>query len=299
MDYIQQYIQHLQLNRNLAPATLEAYRRDLEQFCSFAAEQCEILGKAAAITSLDKPLLRDYLTYLAVNRYSRASMSRILAAIRGFSKFLVRTGVLDDDFARGIKTPKQLKKLPAIMTVDEVDALLETEVSTNSVLALRNRAMFEVLYGTGIRVAELVNLDVDDIDFHHCFIRVFGKGRKERIVPCHAGALAHVQRYLSRRHELIKSREETALFVNSQGTRLTTRGVQYILKRMVEEAGIPKPISPHTFRHSFATHLLDGGADLRSVQEMLGHANLSATQLYTRVSRSRLKSVYNRAHPRA
>ncbi|HHT72453.1 MAG TPA: tyrosine recombinase XerC [Firmicutes bacterium] len=299
MEYIQEYIQHLELNRNLAPATLEAYTRDLEQFWAFAAEQCQILEKPAKVTSLDKHLLRDYLTYLTVNRYSRTSIARILAAIRGFSKYLARTAVIPTDFARGIKTPRQGKRLPAVMTVDEVDTLLEAEVSENPVLALRNRAMFEVLYATGIRVAELVNLDIHDVDFTNSFIRVFGKGRKERIVPCHEAALAHVERYLRHRPELVKSREETALFLNSQGTRLTTRGVQYILDRLVEKAGIPKDISPHTFRHSFATHLLDGGADLRSVQEMLGHANLSATQLYTRVSQSRLKSVYNRAHPRA
>ena len=299
MNHIHEYIQHLELNRNLSPATLEAYRRDLEQFWQFAAEQCEILERPVEVASLDKHLLRDYLTYLAVHRYSRTSIARILAAIGGFSKFLVRTGVLPRDFARGIRTPRQAKKLPAVMTVDEVDTLLEAETGESSVLHLRNRAMFELLYGTGIRVAELVGLDLDDVDFYHRFIRVFGKGRKERIVPCNAIALTHLENYLNRRHELVTSNSEQAVFVNARGNRLTTRGVQYILERLAEKAGLSKKISPHTFRHSFATHLLDGGADLRSVQEMLGHANLSATQVYTRVSRSRLKSVYNRAHPRA
>jgi len=299
MDYIAEYLRHLELDVNLSPATLDAYRRDLEQFWRFVTEQCELLGRPLQAASIDKHLLRDYLTYLNMNGYSRASIARILASIRGFSKFLVRTGILSADFARGIKTPRQAKKLPPVMSVDEVDTLLETETNEDPVLALRNRAMFELLYATGVRVAELVNLDVDDVDFQHGFVRVFGKGRKERIVPCHAAALRHVERYLARRQELTGLGRERALFVNARGTRLSTRGVQFILEQMAEKAGLPKDISPHTFRHSFATHLLDGGADLRSVQEMLGHSNLSATQIYTRISRSRLKSVYNRAHPRA
>lgn len=299
MDYIDLYIRHLDLNRNLSPATLEAYERDLQTFWRFALEQFDLLGKPGSPDSVDKQLVRDYLTYLTVHNYSRKSIARMLAALRGFSKFLVRNGIIREDFSRGIRTPRQEKKLPEVMTVDEVNTLLDSGKRDNPILEMRDRAIFEILYGTGMRVSELVGLDLQDVDFDHQFIRVFGKGRKERIVPCNTAALEHLRRYLPGRAQLAKSSAEPALFLNARGTRLTTRGVQFILDKQAQQADLPKEISPHTFRHSFATHLLEGGADLRSVQEMLGHSNLSATQIYTRVSRSRLKSVYNQAHPRA
>ncbi|NLM40618.1 MAG: tyrosine recombinase XerC [Firmicutes bacterium] len=299
MDLISEYLEHLELNRNLAPKTIEAYSRDLQQFWSFFVEQCELLGKGPSPDVLDKQLVRDYLTYLTVHEYSRRSIARIMASLRGFSKYLVRTGRISADFTRGIKSPRLEKTLPTVMSVDDVDKLIASAERENPVLEKRDQAIFEILYATGIRVSELVGLDVDDVDFAHSFIRVLGKGRKERLVPCSEPALESLKSYLSERPKLAKSSSEPALFLNARGTRLTTRGVQYVLEKQAEKAGIPKDISPHTFRHSFATHLLEGGADLRSVQEMLGHANLSATQIYTRVSRQRLKSIYNQAHPRA
>lgn len=299
MDLIREYLDYLELNRNLASATIEAYGRDLRQFWDFFTEQCELLDKQPNPDALDKQLVRDYLTYLTVHDYSRRSVARILASLRGFSKYLVRTGRIANDFTRGIKSPRQEKKLPTVMTVDEVDKLLASAEREDPILEKRDLAIFEMLYATGIRVSELVGLDVDDVDFNHNFIRVLGKGRKERLVPCSENALECLREYLLERPKLAKSSTEPALFLNARGTRLSTRGVQYILEKQAEKAGIPKDISPHTFRHSFATHLLEGGADLRSVQEMLGHSNLSATQIYTRVSRQRLKSVYNKAHPRA
>lgn len=300
MQEIQDYLQYLGTHRNLSPKTIESYERDLTQFWEFAQEQLEILERPQTAASIDKYLVRDYLAYLTIEGYARSSIARILSAVRGFSRYLYKREVISVDFGISVHAPRQESRLPDVMTIDEIEQFLSHNVpGSTPALQGRNRAIFEVLYATGIRVSELVGLDLDDVDLSNQFIRVMGKGQKERIVPIGEYALTSVETYCSQYRQELTEPWETALFVNSRGHRLTTRGVQYILDTYAEHLHIHKNISPHTFRHSFATHLLDNGADLRSVQELLGHASLSTTQIYTRISKGHLKSVYNKAHPRA
>lgn len=297
---LQQYLVYLRVQRNLSPATLDAYERDLTQFLEFVWTQLELLGRPQSLQEVDKYLVREYLTFLNREGYSRSSVARHLASIRGFSRFLYAQGILAHDFARRIATPKQAKTIPEVLTMEEIKLFLDGQMPGRTPeLQARNKAIFEVLYASGIRLSELVGLDLDDVDFSHRFLRVLGKGSKERIVPLGEYALASVQSYCNLRPSLLKGKKNPALFLNARGGRITPRGVQYILEECMKELQIHKSISPHTFRHTFATHLLDNGADLRSIQELLGHSSLSTTQVYTKVTRGHLKSVYNRAHPRA
>lgn len=295
------YLEYLRVGRNLSPATLLAYERDLGDFLDFVRQQLELLGKEQCLSAIDKYLVRDYLAYLTREAYARSTIARRLASIRGFSQFLFREGTIGSDFAITLKTPKQQKAIPEVMSMDEIARFLDTYMPGKSqALQSRNQAMFEILYGTGIRVAELVGLDVSDLDVENRYIRVMGKGSKERIIPLGDYALERVGVYLRKhRLELLQGKKEDALFLNARGTRITTRGVQYVLDECSLYLEIHKNISPHVFRHTFATHLLDNGADLRSIQELLGHASLSTTQVYTKVTMGHLKSVYNKSHPRA
>ena len=301
MDELELYLDHLRIGRNLSPATLLAYRRDLSHFLRFAIEQLDLLGKPQNLTSVDKYLVREYLSYLTREGYARSTLARRLASIRGFSRFLFTEGLVKQDFAISLKTPRQKSAIPVVMSMEEIASYLQGNMPGKSqALQGRNRAMFELLYATGIRVAELVGLDVQDIDARNQYIRVMGKGRKERIVPVGDYALAQLGTYLqSHRLDLLQAKKEDALFLNARGQRLTTRGVQYVLDQCSIHLEIHKDISPHVFRHTFATHLLDNGADLRSIQELLGHSSLKTTQVYTKVTMGHLKSVYNQAHPRA
>lgn len=298
---LKKFLEYLRVQRNLSPATLEAYERDLTHFLTFVYEQLDLLGKGKHLQEVDKYLVRDYLAYLTRRGYARSSLARRLASIRGFSKFLFVEGIVEQDFARKVATPKQAKTIPEVLTMDEIHRFLEGNMPGGTrALQARNKAIFEVLYSTGIRLSELVGLDMDDFDNSSRYLRVLGKGSKERIVPLGEYALEALHNYCeNHRLDLLNGKLEKALFLNSRGFRLTPRGVQYILDEMAALLEIEKSISPHTFRHTFATHLLDNGADLRSIQELLGHSNLSTTQIYTKVTTGHLKSVYNRAHPRA
>ncbi len=295
------YLDHLKIGRNLSPATLAAYEGDLGDFLAFVYAQLDYLGKPQNLSFVDKYLVREYLAYLTRKGYARSTIGRKLASIRGFSRFLFTEGLVDQDFAFSLKTPKQKKTIPEVMSMEEIALYLDGNMPGKSpALQGRNSAMFELLYASGIRVAELVGLDVQDIDARNQYIRVMGKGSKERVVPFGEHALARLDSYLDcHRLQLLQGKEERALFLNARGSRLTTRGVQYVLDECSRHLQIHKDISPHVFRHTFATHLLDNGADLRAIQELLGHASLSTTQVYTKVTMGHLKSVYNRAHPRA
>jgi len=301
VEELRTYLDFLRIERNLSPATILAYERDLKDFLAFALEQLDLLGKAQSLVAVDKYLVREYLSYLTRQGCTRSTLARRLASIRGFSRFLFREGVVPTDFAISLKTPKQKKTIPEVMTMDEITRYLQESMPGKSpALQGRNRAMFELLYATGIRVAELVGLNVQDIDARNQYVRVMGKGRKERIVPVGEYALASLQTYLTEhRPDLLGERQENALFLNARGHRITSRGVQYVLEECTKYLQIHKNISPHVFRHTFATHLLDNGADLRAIQELLGHSSLSTTQVYTKVTMGHLRSVYNQAHPRA
>ena len=301
VEELKEYLDYLRVQRNLSPATVDAYERDLTHFLHFVWEQLDLLDRPQALAEVDKYLVRDYLAFLSREGYARSSVARRLASIRGFSRYLYAQGHIAKDFALPVGTPKQPKTVPETMTMDEIRCFLEGNMpGSNEALRARNKAIFELLYATGIRLSELVGLNVDDVDTTHHYVRVLGKGRKERIVPLGEYALASVHNYcLNYRGQLLKGQDNPALFLNAAGSRITPRGVQYILEECCRLLAVHKKITPHTFRHTFATHLLDNGADLRSIQELLGHSSLSTTQVYTKVTRSHLKTVYNRAHPRA
>jgi integrase/recombinase XerD len=240
-----------------------------------------------------------YLTNLQSKGRAVSTISRNLAAIKSFYQYLVRERYLDKDPAANLESPKLEKKLPKILSIAEVEELLK-QPNGSMPAGMRDKAMLELLYATGIRVSELISLNISDVNLDMGYIKCYGKGAKERIVPLGSIAVKCVQEYIHKgRTKLVRTYEEPALFVNHHGNRLTRQGFWKIIKKYAQEANIKEDITPHTLRHSFAAHLLENGADLRSVQEMLGHADISTTQIYTHVTKNHLKEVYDKAHPRA
>lgn len=289
--WIERFEEHLQLERNLSPHTLAAYGRDLREFQAFLRAQKP--GQGELLGQIDQILLRRYLALLH-KKNSKTSIARKLAALRTFFRYLLREGVLDTNPGELVGTPRREKSLPKTLSVDEAFALMEGG-KEDHLLALRDRAIVETLYSCGLRVSELTGLDVRGLDLEQGLVRVSGKGRKERIVPVGSKACQALRDYLAARGNPAL---EAPLFLNHRGGRLTPRSVERNLKRQLREGGVTKNATPHSLRHSFATHLLDGGADLRAIQELLGHASLSTTQKYTQVSVDQLLAVYDRAHPR-
>ncbi|EKP93856.1 site-specific tyrosine recombinase XerD [Thermaerobacter subterraneus] len=286
------YLEILRVERGLAAHTLAAYRRDLADFAAFAAaRQVEPAG-------VTRPLILAYLHQLERAGRSRATAARRLAALRGFFRYLASEGKVEHDPAEGMATPRGGRPLPRVLAVDEVERVLELPQPA-SPAGLRDRAVLELLYATGLRVSELVGLDLDDLLLDHGLLRCRGKGGKERVVPVAAPAVEATRQYLARgRPALARRPGQRALFLNQRGGRLSRQWVWHLLRRAARRAGVPRAVSPHTLRHSFATHLLAGGADLRAVQELLGHADISTTQIYTHLTRHHLLEAYLRAHPR-
>ena len=290
-----EFLQHLEVARAASPHTLRAYAGDLRQLAAF------LDGQGVGLLQVTHLHLRGFLS-LQVDTHQASSRARRLAAIKAFYRFLVRRKHLAQSPARRVKTPKLPQRLPRAVPVDEAFALVEAP-GHEGLLRLRDRAMLEVLYGGGLRVSELCGLSLDDLDLGGATVRVLGKGRKERLVPLNPQAVDALRAWLARRGELLaqeaKKQDPAAVFLNARGGRLTTRSVARHLDRYVLALGLPRKLSPHALRHSFATHLLAGGADVRVIQELLGHASLSTTQRYTAVSFEQLQAVYDRAHPRA
>lgn len=290
---IDEFIDYLGSEKGLAVNTLESYGRDLKQYQDY------LRSDGASIQAVSRAKVIDYLLYLQKQGKATATIARRLAALRAFYQFLVREKRLDHDPTADLESPKLERRLPSVLTVKEVETLLK-QPSPNDPAGLRDRAMLELLYATGIRVSELISLDVSNVDLAMQFLRCTGKGSKERIIPVGSIATKAVREYITLgRPKLVPDQNESALFVNHHGKRLTRQGFWKIVKKYAAKARINKDITPHTLRHSFATHLLENGADLRSVQEMLGHADISTTQVYTHLTKGRLKEVYSRAHPRA
>ena len=292
---VDDFLRHLEIARAVSPHTLRAYAQDLKAFHGYL----DPLGIAPEkATHLH---IRGFLGVQSVT-LAPASRARRLAGLKAFFKFLTRRKVIEANPARRVKTPKLPQRLPRAVPVDEAFALMDAP-DDEKVLGLRDIAMLEVLYGGGLRVSELCGLDLQDLDLRSRTARVLGKGNKERICPLHEGAIAAVAAWLERRGELLvkpaKKQDPKALFLNFRGGRLTTRSVERHLDKYVTQLGLNRKMSPHSLRHSFATHLLAGGADIRSIQELLGHASLSTTQRYTAVSFEQLQSVYDKSHPRA
>lgn len=292
---IARFCRHLEVERNLSPHTLRAYRQDLEEFHRLLREDLggEDGTTHVAVERIDTLLLRRYLARLH-KRNGKTTIGRKLSAVRSFFRYLVRQGELEVNPAETMATPKRDHYLPKVLTVDEVFALIKA-ADGGEPLTLRDRAILELFYSSGLRVGELAALDVGHLDLREGLVRVRGKGDKERIVPVGRPACRALGRYLAERGA---PEHEQPLFLNYRGGRLSSRSIERNLKKWLLRAGIIKDASPHALRHSFATHLLDGGADLRAIQELLGHASLSTTQKYTQVSLDRLMEVYDQAHPR-
>jgi integrase/recombinase XerC len=291
VDQISDFCSFLETERNVSSNTLAAYRSDLTQLAAFVFHE---KGENASAAEVDHLLLRRYLALLGKSA-KKSSIGRKLAAIRTFFRFLLRRGIIAKNPAELIATPKKEQRLPFHLNIDQATTLVEAPPD-NGKYALRDRAVLELLYSSGLRVSELTGLDIGDLDLAGGMVRVMGKGGKERIVPVGSRAIQAVHEYLSRRGELAGS---GPLFLNTRGTRLNRRSVTRIVDDHVLAIAAFKHISPHVLRHTFATHMLEGGADLRAIQELLGHASLSTTQKYTHVSIDRLMEVYDRAHPKA
>ncbi len=289
---IAEFDRHLAVERNLSAHTRRAYAQDLEAFCRFLEAEPGFSPPLSA-EQVDIHALRRYLARLH-RSHRRSSIARKLSALRSFFAYLVAQGRLKSSPGELIGTPRQESYLPKTLTVDEVFALIDGQGGAGE-LILRDRAFLEMLYSCGLRVGELTSLDLDSIDWQQGLVRVLGKGSKERLVPIGRPALTALEDYLAVRNGVP---EQSALFLNYRGGRLSARSVERKFKQLLLKAGLIKDASPHSLRHSFATHLLDGGADLRAIQELLGHVSLSTTQKYTRVSVDHLMEVYDRAHPK-
>ena len=303
-NLISAFIEALAVEKGYSQNTCRSYRNDLDGFHDYLSQkQIPAKGRKRPadpikFDQLDAIAIRGYLGWLHRTN-KKTTIARKLSAVRSFFKFLVKRGIIDDNPAETILTPKQEKSIPEYLPIDEMFRLLDS-IQTGSILDLRNRAIFETLYSCGIRVSEVVGLNVYDIDFAESTIRVLGKGNKERIVPIGHKALSAIRGYREMVHEAwgITTNHNGPVFLNKNKGRLTARSVGRILDSLAKSCGLLKPVSPHTMRHTFATHMLDAGADLRIVQELLGHKSLSTTQKYTHVSIDRLMETYDRAHPR-
>ncbi|MGW8287003.1 MAG: tyrosine recombinase XerC [Desulfobulbales bacterium] len=296
-DYIKRFITWLKDEKGYSPHTVSNYLRDLNQF----AEQA---GREIAIDAIDTPIIRSYIYSLNIRNKS-SSVARKLSALRTFFRFLEHENLIPDNPMASISMPKQEQHIPVFLSVDEVFALLEAPGQGES-FAARDRAILELLYSTGMRVSELVSCNMANLDFETEMVMVRGKGNRERLIPFGAQAVKSLRVYLTEREELLRKRlqqgkkfDQNSLFLNSRGTRLTARSVERMISNYGRKARLDKPVTPHVLRHSFATHLLEMGADMRSVQELLGHASLSTTQKYTHLDMVHLMRVYDKAHPKA
>ncbi|WP_028399543.1 site-specific tyrosine recombinase XerD [Ectobacillus panaciterrae] len=292
---LKDFIHYMIVEKGLARNTVVSYERDLKSYLQYI-QKVEQLSSLRDVTRLH---IVSFLYHLNDQSKSSKTIARHIASIRSFHQFLLRERVVEHDPSVHLETPQAERKLPKVLSIAEVEGLLQSPKTANP-FGIRDKAMLELLYATGLRVSELINLDLSDVHVTMGFVRCLGKGNKERIIPLGSLATEAILKYIEHgRKELLGKRTTDALFLNHHGERLTRQGFWKILKRLAKEANIQKELTPHTLRHSFATHLLENGADLRAVQEMLGHADISTTQIYTHVSKVRLKDVYKQFHPRA
>lgn len=292
---IEDYLSYIRIERGLSDNTLISYRRDLMNYGEFMKE----LRHKENWQTVERPDIIAFLVKLKGEEKSAATIARFTSSIRSFHQFLIRDHVTDHDPTLQIETPKKSRTLPNVINMEDIDLLLS--YTGEKPLELRNKAMLETMYATGIRVSELISLELADLHLNMGFVRCIGKGNKERIIPIGDYAKSAIETYIQKaRPKLLKRNlDEPALFVNNHGNPLSRQGFWKILKSIAKEVGLTKEITPHTLRHSFATHLLENGADLRAVQEMLGHADISTTQIYTHVTKTRLNEMYKQFHPRA
>jgi integrase/recombinase XerD len=292
-EFIASFLDYLSVERGLARNTISAYGDDLEAFALFLSGK-----KISAVSAVTKNDIINFMLSQKDSGIGASSIARRLAAIRMFYRFLVRERIIRDDPTSLIDSPKLWKKIPETLSVNEVEALL-SQPSLHTAQGIRDKAILEILYATGMRVSEAVNLKVDDLNLEVGFLRCIGKGNKERVIPLGKKAIGAVSKYLSSvRPELLKKKTSDRLFLSRLGSQISRQSFWKLIKRYAKDARIKKPMKPHIMRHSFATHLLEHGADLRSVQEMLGHSNIATTQIYTHINKDRLKAIHKAYHPR-
>ena len=295
-DQLKDFIHFLIVEKGLAKNTIISYERDLKSYIKYFGNVEQLKN----VNEVERIHIIHFLGYLKEQGKSSRTLARHVASIRAFHQFLLRERVSDHDPSVHIETPKLERTLPKVLNLVEVETLLDSP-DTKDHYGIRDKAMLELLYATGIRVSELIGLQTGDVHLTMGFVRCIGKGNKERIIPIGKTALAALEHYVNngRSHFISKKHHDNALFLNHHGKQLTRQGFWKILKKLAQGAGIEKELTPHTLRHSFATHLLENGADIRAVQEMLGHSDISTTQIYTHVTKTRLKDVYSKFHPRA
>ncbi|MDD5082548.1 MAG: site-specific tyrosine recombinase XerD [Dehalococcoidales bacterium] len=297
---IEKFLSYLRVEKGFSGNTISAYRNDLYQMADFAEAEINKQGLAPLWANFGRQGMLSYVLNLKERNYLATTEARKVAAARSFFGFMINEGSIRDNPTANLGSPKVGKPLPRPISISEIRLLLEQPTKLSTPEAKRDRAILELLYASGMRVSELASLDVGDVNLERREVRCFGKGHKERFVPIHDRAALAVGEYVKEdRPHLQRSEAETALFLNRRGDRLTRQGLWQILKSYAKSAGLNKEVTPHTLRHSFATHMLSGGADLRSVQELLGHANISTTQVYTHLTTEHVRRAYEKAHPRA
>jgi integrase/recombinase XerD len=298
---VDSFLNYITVEKDFSTNTAEAYRNDLSQMVSFVEAEAAKRNLPQDWSSFDQEMMRGFLLNLKERNYAPTTQARKVAAAKSFFDFLVTEGKTKEDPTQYIETPKVGRSLPKAISVSQTRRLLEQPYKLNTLEAERDRAMLEMLYATGMRVSELVSLNLGDVDMSDGFVRCYGKGRKERLIPIHQKALQTFKEYLDKtRPRLMHRPEQNAVFLNRRGERLTRQGFWQKIKEYARLAGMEDiDITPHTLRHSFATHMLSGGADLRSVQELLGHANISTTQVYTHLTSDHVRRSYQKSHPRA
>ena len=297
---IENFLNYLKVEKGFSENTEMAYRNDLNQLVAFAEQEAAKHGSALSWADFGRQGMLSFILDLKEKTLAATTIARRVAAAKSFFTFLKDEGKISDNPTRDVPSPKIGKSLPKPVSIAQVRQLLEQPAKLETPEAKRDRAMLELLYASGMRVSELVSLDVNDIDVDGGYVRCFGKGHKERMIPIYPQATQLVKEYIEQVHDgIARSPDEKALFLNLRGDRLTRQGFWQILKGYAKAAGLDAEITPHTLRHSFATHMLNGGADLRSVQELLGHANISTTQIYTHLTSEHVRRTYEKAHPRA
>jgi len=299
-EAIESFLNYLTVEKGFSENTVVAYRNDLYQLASFVEEEATKRGFTPLWTSFGRQEMLSYLLNLKERNYAAATAARKVAAAKSFFSFMVAEGNIKDNPTLNVTSPRVGKSLPKPISINQAMLLLEQPAKLTTPEAKRDKAMLELLYASGMRVSELVSLNLDDISIDAGDVRCFGKGHKERLIPIAPRAILTIKEYLQEaRPYLARDDTEPALFLNARGERLTRQGLWQILKGYAKSAGLDKEITPHTLRHSFATHMLNGGADLRSVQELLGHANISTTQVYTHLTTEHVRRIYEKSHPRA
>jgi len=299
-EEINSFLNYLTVEKGFSDNTLDAYRNDLSQLATFAGEEAAKEGFTSSWGNFNRQTMLGYMLNLKERNYAATTIARKVAASRSFFSFLKSEGIIKTDPTENMSSPSAGKSLPKPISISQVRQLLEQPAKSNTLEAKRDKTMLELLYASGMRISELVGLNLGDVNTEEGFVRCFGKGHKERIVPIYEQAARSVKEYIEQtRPRLAHKRDEVALFLNPRGDRLTRQGFWQKLKEYAKSAGLGAKVSPHTLRHSFATHMLSGGADLRAVQELLGHANISTTQVYTHLTSEHVRRTYERSHPRA